>query len=89
LQYVPPASNSVRPLLYPPVVLKKVTLRVSAQCEKEGIELIPDEDDEETWEDLLEDEEIVWDPNCKPLEDLNADPYILTGQHPSLTASRL
>ena len=62
---------------------------MSAQCEKEGIELIPDEDDEETWEDLLEDEEIVWDPNCKPLEDLNADPSILTGQHPCLTASRL
>ena len=25
------------------------------------------EDDVETWEDLLEDEEIVWDPTCELL----------------------
>ena len=63
---------------------------MSAQCEKEGIQLLPDEeDDEETWEDLLEDEEIVWDPNCEPLKDLSADLSALIGQHPCLTASRL
>ena len=37
-----------------------------SQCEREGIQLLQDQkDDEETWEDLLEDEEIVWDPTCK------------------------
>ena len=45
-----------------------------SQCESEGIQLVQDEeDDEETWEDLLEDEEIAWDPTCEHLIRLRTD----------------
>ena len=37
------------------------------QCDSEGVQLIPDVEDVETWEDLLEDEEIAWDPTRKRL----------------------
>ena len=35
-----------------------------AQCEEEGVDLVPMAylQDEETWEDLLDNEEVVWDP---------------------------
>ncbi|CAL5222220.1 g4552 [Coccomyxa viridis] len=43
-------------------------------CEREGIQLLQDhEDNEETWEDLLEDEEIVWDPTLELAEARPAD----------------
>lgn len=35
-----------------------------AQCEEEGVDLVPMAylQDDETWEDLLDNEEVVWDP---------------------------
>lgn len=54
-----------------------------SQCELEGIQLIQDqEDDEETWEDLLEDEEIVWDPTReRPVASTGANMHGNSGLH--------
>ena len=56
---------------------QELTQSLAEQCEREGIALVPDPDeDDETWEDLLEDEEIAWDPTCKRQYRMSRSPVV-------------